>query len=50
METLVNIGDILGASGSMKRTKKVLLPMVCVIIANPEVVDVFRKTAKWRWR
>ena len=78
MKTLVDVGDILGANGSIKRTEKGELS-VCVnsfsiltksllplpdkyhgltdvdkryrqryvdMIANPEVVDTFRKRAK----
>ncbi|XP_058729026.1 lysine--tRNA ligase, chloroplastic/mitochondrial-like isoform X1 [Vicia villosa] len=39
----VDVGDILGAKGTEKRTKK---KRYVDMIANPEVADVFRKRAK----
>ncbi|GMY19438.1 lysine--tRNA ligase, chloroplastic/mitochondrial [Fagus crenata] len=39
LKTLVDVGDILGANGSVKRTEKDM-------IANPEVADIFRNRAK----
>ncbi|KAK8506338.1 hypothetical protein V6N12_034074 [Hibiscus sabdariffa] len=51
LKTLVDIDDILGASGSIKRTEKGELSVMryrqryADMIANPEVADIFRKRA-----